>query len=203
MQPTLDNHNDGQCASWIFYGSDKNSIIKTQKEVDHIFSDYSFYPEIEWGTYGYRAPEGHQVLGAWRHPQTRAFAFLLDNPSMVTINPCTQILLYIIGDESEISKLKIKFELLKNTFAGIAKDDENTTNISSRLERIRTSKHLGVIITILTIFTALINAFSLYLRKLPAPKIQSEVLSSIFDYVVFLIHLASLTLLLLVIIAVS
>jgi hypothetical protein len=92
MQPISDYYNDGHCASWIFYGSDKNSIIKTQKEVDHIFHDYSFYPEIEWGTYGYRAPEGHQVLGAWRHPETRAFAFLLDNPSMVTIREYEQLL---------------------------------------------------------------------------------------------------------------
>ncbi len=199
MLPTLNNSNDEQCASWIFYGSDKNSIIKLQKEIDQIFIDYSFYPEIEWGKYGYRAPEGHQVLGAWRHPQTRAFAFLLDNPSMMNIKPNAQLLLYIIGDEDEISKLKKKCDLLKNTYAIIAKDDEKTTNITTRLERIRTSKHLGLIVTVLTIFTALINAFSLYLRKLPAPKMNSEELTNIYDYLVVAIHLASLALLLLVI----
>lgn len=199
MNPNSNNHNDEPCASWIFYGSDKNSIYKIQKEVDQIFSDYSFYPEIEWGKYGYRAPEGHQVLGAWRQPQTRAFAFLLDNPGMVIIKPNTQILLYITGDETEILKLKHKCELLKNRFADNFKEDEKVSDISARLERIQKSKHLGVIMTILSLFTAFINAFSLYLRKLPAPKMTSEELSIIYNNFVVFVHIGSLALLLIVI----
>jgi len=199
MYLNSNNHSDGLCSSWIFYGSEKGDVIKIQKEVDHIFSDYSFYPEIEWGKYGYRAPEGHQVLGAWRHPQTRAFAFLLDNPSMVTIKPSTQTLLYITGDETEISKLRQKCDLLKSRFADIRKKDETISGIATRLDRIQKSKPLGVIMTVLALFTAFVNGFSLYLRKLPAPNMRSEELSIIYGYFVVSVHIGSLALLLIII----
>lgn len=193
------SHHDGPCSSWIFYGSEKRDVIKIQKEVDEIFSDYSFYPEIEWGKYGYRAPEGHKVLGAWRHPQTRAFAFLLDNPSMVTIKPNIQLLLYITGDETEISKLKYKCDLLKNMFTDIRKKDERISNIATRLDGIQKSKSLGVIMTVLSLFTVFVNAFSLYLRKLPAPNMHSEEISIIYAYFVVSVHIGSLALLLIII----
>src|SRR4030043_1982720 len=199
MYLNSNNHLDGPCSSWIFYGSEKGDVIKIQKEVDHIFSDYSFYPEIEWGKYGYRAPEGHQVLGAWRHPQTRAFVFLLDNPSMVKIKPSTQTLLYIIGDETEISKLKPKCDLLKSRFAEIRKKDEKISDIATRLDRIQKSRPLGVIMTVLALFTAFVNGFSLYLRKLPAPKMHSDELSVIYGYFVVSVHIGSLVLLLIII----
>ena len=199
MQPGSNHHNNESCASWIFYGSDQTDQIRIQKEVDQIFSEYSFYPEIEWARYGYRAPEGHQVLGAWRHPQTRAFAFLLDNPSMLTIEPYRQILLYIIGDETEIFKFTHKCELLKNKFAFMDKKGETMSDISTRLDQIQKAKPLGMITTILVLFTALINGFSQYLRTLPPPNMHSEKLSIIYGYIVVSVHIGSLALLLIII----
>lgn len=199
MYPNSNKHPEGLCLSWIFYGSEKGDVIKIQKEVDNILSGYSFYPENEWGRYGYRAPEGHQVLGAWRHPQTRAFAFLLDNPSMLTIKPSTQTLLYIIGDEIEISKLRQKCDLLKNRFADISKKDEKVSDVATRLDRIQKSKPLGVIVTVLVLFTAFVNGFSLYLRKLPAPNMHSRELSIVYGYFIVSVHIGALALLLILI----
>jgi len=199
MNLNYSNHHDGTCLSWIFYASEQDEITKIQKEVDQIFSNYSFYPEIEWGKFGYRAPEGHQVLGAWRHPQTKAFAFLLDNPSMVTVNPYTQLLLYIAGDEIELSKVKHKCDLLKSRFTSIEKKDDKMAAIATRLERIQKAKSLGVIMTILTVFTSVINVFSLYLRKLPTPEMYSDKQAIIYSYLLASVHFASLILLLIVI----
>ena len=191
MNLDTNSHDDGSCSSWIFYGSDKRDVIKIQKAIDEIFVNYSFYPEIDWGKYGYRAPEGHQVLGAWRHPQTRAFAFLLDNPSMLSFRPNIQLLLYITGDEAEISKLRRKCDLVKDRFANRFKKDEIVSDSTARLEGIRKSKSLGVVVTILSIFTAFVNVFSLYLRKLPAPQLFSEKQSMVYGYLIMSVHYCS------------
>lgn len=189
----------GPCSSWIFYGSEKGDVLNIQNKVDEIFCDYSFYPEIEWGKYGYRAPEGHKVLGAWRHSETRAFAFLLDNPGMVSIKPNIQLLLYITGDENEIAKVKQKCDLLKNRFSDSRKKDEITSDTTTRLGEVRKSKSLGVIMVVLGLFTAFINAFSLYLRKIPAPQILSEKQYVIYNYLVVSVHICALALLLIMI----
>jgi hypothetical protein len=187
-------------SSWIFYGSSNEEVIKIQREVDNVFSNYSFYPENEWGLYGYRAPEGHQVLGAWRHPETRTFAFLLDNPHMHTVKPNIQLLLYIIGDKAEIETLEPKCENVKSKFAAIDEKDKTTYKLETRLVRIKKSKPLGIISTMLVLFTAIINAFSLYLRKLPPPEFGSKVLIALFGILVAAVHFASVLLLLIFIV---
>ena len=198
--PNLVNENQGgPCSSWIFYCSSDEDIIKIQKEVDSLFSEYSFYPEIEWGKYGYRAPEGYQILGAWRHPQTRAFAFLLDNPYMFTVKPNTQLLLYISGDEVEIVRLGLKLDSLKAKFAIIDKKDETASELDTRLTRIQKSKSLATITTVLGLFTAIINGFSLYLRKLPPPEINSRLLLKIYQFLLASVHFSAIILLLTVV----
>ena len=99
--------------SWSIYSSSKSNIYKIIKDVDEIFSDYSFYPEIDWNKYGYRPPDGYQIYGAWRHPDSKVFVFLLDNPYMVTYETNTQLILYVAGEEVEINYFENKLEILK------------------------------------------------------------------------------------------
>jgi len=108
-------------------------------------------------------------------------------------------LLYITGDETEISKLKQKCDSLKSRFAGIRKKDEIISDVATRLDRIQKSKPLGVIMTVLALFTAFLNGFSLYLRKLPSPNMRSEELSIIYGYFIVSVHIGSLALLLIMI----
>ena len=201
MHPDMANHQYEPNSSWIFYGSEKLDISKIQKAVDGIFSEnhYSFYPEIEWAIYGYRPPDGYQVMGAWRHSRTRAFAFLLDNPNMVSVKPHIQLLLYITGDEIEIEKFRRKCDLLKSQFAERRKKDENILDSATRLEGIRKSKSFGVIMTLLSVFAFIINAFSMYLRKLSVPEMLSQRQLMIYGYLVVSVHFCALILLLIVI----
>ncbi len=187
------------CISWAFYGSSKKEIITVQKEIDSAISDYSFYPEIEWGKYGYRAPEGYQVLGAWRHPKTRAFAFLLDNPHMLTIDPNVQLILYITGDEKELQRLEPIFESLKSKFSALHDKNKATSDLEIRLSKIQKAKSLKIITSVLVLFTAVINGFSLYLRKLPPPDFNSKLLLTIYSALLASVHFASMILLMIVI----
>lgn len=184
---------------WAIYGSSKEDVPRIQIEVDSVFTDYSFYPEIDWGQYGYRPPEGYQVLGAWRHSKTKAFSFLLDNPHMLIIEPNIQLLLYIVGDISEIYKIESKLDKIKSRFAIEDKKGKISSDIEDRLNKIQKSKSLVIITTILGIFTAIINGFSLYLRKLPAPELGINELTTIYRLLIALIHFSSLLLLLIII----
>lgn len=117
----------------------------------------------------------------------------------MSLKPNIQLLLYITGDEAEIAKVRRKCDLLKSRFADMRKREENALDTAARLEGIQKSKSLGVIVTVLSIFTAFVNAFSLYLRKLPAPQTFSEEQSIVYGYLVASVHFCSLILLLIVI----
>lgn len=156
-------------------------------------------PEIEWGQYGYRAPEGHQVFGAWRNPDKVVFAFLLDNASVLTIKPNIQLLLYVVGEHSEIQALEVRLDEMKSKFAIEERKNKLSTELESRLNTIHKSKSLRFVLTILTVFTAIINAFSLYLRKLPTPQMPSPELTQFYQAVIVMVHFSSLVLLLTII----
>lgn len=185
--------------SWVIYGSSKREISKIQRGVDSILSGYSFYPEVDWGQYGYRPPDGHQIMGAWRHPETKAFAFLLDNPNIRAVEPSIQLLLQIAGENVEISQLEPKIEALKTELHIEEQKDRVDTYLGERLDRIRKSKSLAPLTGVLCLFTAIINAFSLYLRKLPPPELGWQEFIEIYRVFLGVIHLGALLLLLLVI----
>ena len=187
------------CRSWVIYGSSEKCVSKIQREVDNIFSAYSFYPEVDWGQYGYGPPEGYQILGAWRHPKTKAFAFLLDNPNIITIEPTIQLLLYVAGEMVEISMLERKIEILKTNFALEEEKVRVDSYARERIDRVHKSKSLAILTGALGIFTAIINGFSLYLRKLPPPELNSQIMINTYNVVLALVHFSALFLLLLVI----
>lgn len=187
------------CRSWVIYGILIDETTKVQKEIDEICYDYSFYPEIEWGQYGYGPPENHQVLGAWRHPQTKVFIFLLDNPSIVTTKPETSLLLRVVGQYDEIKKLIPEIENLKDKFLLAEKKAESDQRVGERIDRFRKSKSLSALFIFLSLFTAIVNAFSLFLRKLPPPVLGSTVVIDIYKYGVMAVHFASICMLFIVI----
>ena len=185
---------------WVFYDSSPEQLIDIRREVDNVFSDYIFYPEIEWGKYGYRAPEGHQVVAAWRHPHTKLFSFLLDNPRMASVEPETQLLLLMTGDKSEIEKLEPKCEQIKSKFSAMQKRQGESLIAEATLNSLQRSKPLAIVTAIIAVLTAIINGFSLYLRKLPPPPLSHELLVAAYQLLISLVHLSALILLLIVII---
>jgi len=189
--------------SWVIYGTSKDDIPKIQRQMDVLFNGYSFYPEVDWIQYGYRPPDGYQVLGAWRHPKTRLFAFLLDNPRMITIEPAIQLLLYVAGAAVELTSLEPKLATLKTAFAIEDKKLITSSEIKDKLGKVDDAKHFGVLTGALSILTLIINGFSLYLRQLPPPQLGSPFLISIYSIFITLIHFSALFLLLLVAVIVA
>jgi len=190
---------DEFCHPYVIYCHSQDEISRIQKEVDGILSDYVFYPEIDWGQYGYRPPENYNVLGAWRHPESKVFIFLLDNPFMVSIGPNIQLILYMVGVNSEVRIVENNLNRMKNKFSIEEKKIKNISMIETRLDKMHKSKSMAFIITIVSVFTAIINAFSLYLRKLPPPIINNEVFLAIYESLIIVIHITSLILLIFVI----
>lgn len=171
-----------------------DEVITIQKEINMIYSDYSFYPEVEWDNYGYYPPEGHQVLGAWRHTELKAFVFLLDNPSMYILKSHKQLILFITGDKKEVLRKLTKCAKLQEKRDNLDKHRLLMDQIDRNLHQIYKTKSIKVISTILVSFTAIINVFSLYLRKLSTPK-MIPFFTETYNYLITLIHISSLVLL--------
>jgi hypothetical protein len=183
---------------WVIYGG-QGETPRIQKAVDTIFSEYSFYPEIDWKKYGYLPPEDRQVMGAWRHPQTKAFAFLLDNPKIKSLGKIPQFLISAAGEIAELSKIDTKISALKQNLSIEERKEKQIIRDKERLGEI-SKKPFGVLFWVIGIFTAVINGFSLYLRKIPLPEFRSDYLSVIYIHIFALVHYLALILLLAVII---
>jgi hypothetical protein len=183
------------CRSWVLYGLSDKDILTAQKEVDRIFTDYSFYPEVEWDDYRVFPPEGYQVMGAWRQTESKVFAFLIDNPNMSKGKTGTQLLVYVIGETSEFSILESQLMVLKGLFAFEEDSVKSGNYLGQRLDRIERSKSLSFLTRILGVYTAVINAFALYLRQLTPPTSWNSTLVGVLNVFTILVHFAALLLL--------
>jgi len=179
------------CRTWAIYIPSSRAISNIQRHVDKVFSGYSFYPSFDWRRYGFRPPEGHQVLGAWRHLKTRAFAFLLDNPRINTVDPTNHVMLYVVGDTLEVSALEPRIDGLKRVFDLEEKKTGMNSYLGERLDRVSKTR-LTVLMTLLGIFTAAINALSLYLRKLPSPELGIPGVAIAYKALVTCIHFGAI-----------
>jgi hypothetical protein len=186
--------------AWVFYGSAPEDVSKIQKAIDRVLTLYSFYPEIDWGKYGCRPPEDCKVMGAWRHTDLKAFTFLLDNPSIVSIKPNIQLTFYAIGTKKEILSLKTTIETLKKDFMLEESKDKTDVLLGRKLERVHKTKPLAGLTAVLVILTGVVNVFSLYLRKLPPPLFESHKLSIAYSALVVSVHFGALCLLVSVIV---
>jgi hypothetical protein len=187
---------DSSC--WQLLASTGEETKKIQREIDRVFSGYSFYPEVDWKNFGYFPPDGYQVLGAWRHPDALLFGFLLDNPFMQKFNSNLQFLIYIVGEEQEILSIEKKILNLKKGLMKDAFRTAQTLGAASRLDQMTTNRSTAVFTAILAFVTVLINAFSLYLRTLPAPELSSQFLKGLYICLLSLVYFVSLGLLILV-----
>jgi len=199
----MNTHNEPDIQSqkntrhWVIYGG-QGETPRIQKAVDTIFSEYSFYPEIDWKKYGYLPPEDCQVMGAWRHPQTKAFAFLLDNPKIKSLGKTPQFLISAAGEIGELLKLDIQIGTLKQNLNIAERKEKQIIRDKERLGAI-SKKPFGVLFWVIGIFTAVINGFSLYLRKIPLPEFGPSYLSTIYIHIFALVHILALILLIAVI----
>ena len=195
----VDNTNINVGSScWQLLALTGEEAKKIQQEIDKVFSGYSFYPEVDWKNFGYFPPDGYQVLGAWRHPEALMFGFLLDNPFMQKFDSDLQLLIYIVGEEQEIVSIEKKILNLKKGLMKDAFRTAQTLGAAARLDQMTTNRSTAVFAAVLTFVTALINAFSLHLRTLPAPELSTQLLKHIYIWLLAFVYFLSLGLLILV-----
>lgn len=187
---------DSSC--WQLLAWTGEEAKKIHREIDRVFSGYLFYPEVDWKNFGYFPPDGYQVLGAWRHPSILMFGFLLDNPFMQKSGSDLQFLIYIVGEEQEIASIEKKILNLKKGLIKDAFRTAQTLGAAARLDQMTTNRSTAVFTAILAFVTALTNAFSLYLRTLPAPELPSQFLKGLYIWFLSLVYFISLGLLILV-----
>lgn len=183
-------------ASWLILSRSDAETTRIQQAVDKSLKGYLFYPYADWPRYGYRAPDGHEVLGAWRHPKTLAFVFLLNNPQMSPLRSVSQILVYAADVRVEIEKFEEPISRIKEDVAAASRQKETETALQKRLasaDILRSPKRLMVM---LGTFTVIVNAFSLYLRKLPPPPVINQEMTGTYTTILILIHMSALLLLL-------
>ena len=185
--------------NWPFYFSSQSEIRKLTKNVDEIFSNYSFFPEIDWGKYNHRPPDCFGILGAWRHPSLNVYAFLLDNSKINDDDNNKVSVLWLTGEGEEYNRIERKFDLFKNDFIVKGKKEEKENINEIKFERFQTAKSFKTIMLVLSLLTTIINVFSIYLRQLPTPNIQNEYLAKTYYYLVLSIHFSALILLLIAI----
>ena len=162
---------------------------------NNVFSGYSFYPETDWKRYGFFPPDGHRVLGAWRHPDSLSFAFLLDNPLMQNASVYSQFLVYIIGVDSEIVAVDRKISSIKKTLKKEAHKTAQAIGAASRLDQMSSKRSIAMFTGVLTFVTALVNAYSYYLRTLSPPDLSSPTLQTLYSVLLGTVHFVSLSLL--------
>ncbi|OGU62088.1 MAG: hypothetical protein A2V66_08000 [Ignavibacteria bacterium RBG_13_36_8] len=185
--------------SWVIYDVSIDEITNIQKEIDEICSGYSFYPEIDWRTYQCKPPEGLQVYGAWRHPRERIYVFLLDNPTIITVLPETSLLLRIIGHGQKINRLISGINSLKGKFVLAEKKNLSDRHVDERIDRFYKSKSLTTLFVFLALFTAIINAWATYLRKIDPPVTEYIIVTVLYKWSIIAVHSSAILLLLLVI----
>jgi hypothetical protein len=160
----------------------ENEVHTIEKEIDKIFSDYSFYPEEEWSFYDCKPPDGYQVLGAWRHPNIRSYVFLLNNEARKKYVSNIQLIIYIISEKSQIDKSIIALHKLTERYSF------EDIFLDKRIERIHKLKAPAFLLSLLGVFTAIINAFSLYIFKLPELNIHNLIMKTLYNSLTSLFH---------------
>ncbi len=169
--------------------------ISLEKEIDCVLSGYKCYPEYEWAKYGVRPPENNSIIGSWRDGEASIFIFLFQNYLLENNE------YYIINMTGKIGEIEKVEKLINNIKHSLIKSERKilkNKKIEITLEKEHATKTTNKLIKFVGIFTVIINAFSLYLRKTPSPTFNIEILSKIYTFTIILIHLLALFLLILV-----
>jgi hypothetical protein len=96
---------------------------------------FSFYTEYEWSQYGYEPPEGYDVIGAWRHPRSEAYVFLLSEHGKIESRASRRLLLTMVGTRSHIDSLKELITSLKLRYDNTNEKEVRQIETNRRLER--------------------------------------------------------------------
>jgi hypothetical protein len=193
------NDRDVCTVSWILWTSiSQEESASIHENVDRIFSNgFSFYPEKEWRATGFPPPDGHNVLGAWRDPAFRGFAYLLDNPGMKAPPGTIPHLLTYDGGRAQVQCFIPQIENLKKKLSLDNARKKSDKRLMTRLKQADIAASFRKLMVLMGSVTAIVNALALYLRKLPTPSIQIPWLASFYNILLPAVYISALLLLLL------
>ena len=167
------------------------------EQVNRIFSKgLSFYPELEWKS-RYPPPQGHEILGAWRDGLNRAFVFLLSNPGMKPAPGTAPLLVHCVGARAVLNAFRPQVERLSNDLTTRNLRQRSGKKLQGRLKEADTSKALKRLMMLLGAITGVVNALSIYLRRLPPPTIEVAWLLKTYNVLLPCVHIGALMLFLL------
>lgn len=183
-------------ACWALWANPSRNVLPLPRVVDQALSGYLFYPEPEWARHGYRPPENYPLLGAWRDVTGKVFAFLLEPDPEAGGAREKRLLLYVAGDRNAVDELGARVTAIKSVLAKSERKELQVRQAEYRLGQEQKYASLPRLVKLIGVFTAIVNAFSMYLRRLPPPDLPSATLQLIYKFLVAAIHVSSLTLLL-------
>lgn len=187
-------------ACYTLWFDPTSQTLSPPRLIDQSLSDYFFYPESEWAKYGYRPPENHPLLGAWRDQTGTVFAFLLDSGPKYSKSKGMNLLVYVTGVQDCVDKMGTKIKALKSDLVKVEKKELKVRQVGQRLDQELKSASISRLAKMIALFTLVVNAFSLYLRQLPPPEFPSAAIALVYQLLVGAVHFAALLLLLITIV---
>ncbi|MCK9194589.1 MAG: hypothetical protein M0P19_12030 [Nevskia sp.] len=194
--PATEVHSQTFAASWMLWENSFEHAMPLARSIDHALSDYVFFPEPEWAKFGYRPPDNLPLLGAWRDSAGTAFAFLLDRSPASPSAGERRLLLYASGARSVVEEIGSKVTALKSVLAKSERKEIQVRHAEHRIELEEKSPAVARLLKLVGLFTIVVNAFSLYLRRLPLPNLPSGPIQETYQFLVAVVHFAALFLLL-------
>lgn len=185
-------------ASWVLW-EDENANEPLLKVVDSVFSNYTFYPEIEWSKFGCSPPEMYSPQGAWRDRTGSVFIFLLSYSTRRSQGSSPTLLLYTKGDPKSVDAVQKKVAGIKSDIAKNETRDSTIQNARDCLIIEDRTNSAHKLIKLAGLFTIIINVFSVYLQRLPAPTFPTQKIAVAYQIILILIHFLALTLLIVLI----
>ena len=114
---------------------------------------------------------------------------------MKSFNNTKQIILHISGNKLKINEFERTVENYKTEINDVKKEKLKAFKIQDKIEKAEESKTLKKLVGLMTLFTVVINAFSLYLRSTSPPVINISVLQIFYEIIVYSIHITALLIL--------
>ncbi len=183
--------------SFLLWATRDTSLSFLLKKIDKILPSFKYYPEYEWSTYKVRPPEKYPLIGSWRKENSDCFVFLMQNN---TINKEVQYIVYLSGTLESVNELTSQITRLKGIITRTEEKLLKNKNLDNLLNKEHETKTTKKLLTIVSIYTAIINVFSYYMRKIPIPSFEDKNLIIIYQLFITVIHFLALLLFLLVIV---
>lgn len=199
MQPVVGQvEANSYTASWVLWPNSFEHTMPLPRSIDQSLSDYVFYPEPEWARFGYRPPDNLPLLGAWRDPGGSVFAFLLGPAPREAAAGEKRVLLYVSGIRDSVEQIGAKVTALKYVLAKSERREMHVRHAEHRIQQERKSPAVARLLTLIGLFTVVVNAFSLYLRQLSPPNLPAPSVQGAYQLLVVVVHFAALLLLLVI-----